>query len=808
MRNNRILPLLVLAIPLAGWPADSVRDRVNFDTGWKFHKGDARGAEAAAFDDSHWTPLNLPHDWSIEGPYSSANAAGMGYLPGGIGWYRKKFRAPANAQGRKVFIDFDGAYRDSDVWINGQHLGHRPYGYSSFEYDLTPYLKPGAEPNVLAVKVDHSEPADSRWYTGSGIYRHVWLVTTGSVHVAHWGAYVYTPVVKTSEALVTIETSTLNEGHRDCAIRLAISIEDSSGREVVTTTSLEQRVSAGASKTFVQQPVVPNPKLWSLETPVLYTAVLRVYAHGQLSDEYRVPFGIRILRYDANHGFFLNGKPEKFKGVCIHHDLGALGAAFSEVALERRLKTLKSLGVNAIRCSHNPMAPELYDLCDRMGILVMDEAFDEWTAGKHKWIQGWNKGKPGTDGYHEVFDEWSKRDIQDMVVRDRNHPSVVLWSIGNEIDYPGDPFGHPLGHSGLKPGMLDANILPSIARSLISAIKSLDGTRPVTQALADIAASNATGLANLLDVTGYNYLEDHYAHDHETYPERIVLGSENYHSLAAWRAVGTNEYVLGQFLWTGIDYLGESRSYPARGSTSGLLDFCGFRRPLSYLREALWSDSPMIYAAAQEGRRPAGGQTDFETNARPGRLVEHWNWASDARKTIPVEVYTNCDSAELYLNRRSLGQKTRANRLDPVLRWEVPNEPGTVRVAGTRDGGEAAHFELTTAGPPQRLQMIADRTRLAAEPEDLVHIEIRVTDAAGHRVFAANQPITVQVTGSAELVALDTGDSNDITPVKAARRNAYEGRILAIVRSSGSPGQATVRASAGEFKGEQTLTVK
>ena len=343
-----------------------------------------------------------------------------------------------------------------------------------------------------------------------------------------------------------------------------------------------------------------KPRLWSLDEPYLYTAVTRIFAGGTLIDESRTPFGIRTTRFDPNHGFFLNGKPLKLKGVCLHHDLGALGAAFSEAALERRLKALKELGVNAIRCSHNPMAPEEYDLCDRLGLLMMDEAFDEWTAGKHKWIEGWNAGTPGTRGYHEVFEEWSDRDISDMVLRDRNHPSIVLWSIGNEIDYPGDPFGHPLGRDGLKPGMLDAIDLVATARRLIADVKRLDGTRPVTEALADTRASNATGLASLLDVAGYNYLEQYYAADHKTYPERVLLGSENSHSLDAWRAVAASNFVAGQFLWTGIDYLGESERYPDRGSAAGLLDLCGFRKPLSYLREALWSARPMVYVAARE----------------------------------------------------------------------------------------------------------------------------------------------------------------------------------------------------------------
>jgi hypothetical protein len=804
---KQVLILAALAA-LPASAADRVRDRVNFDSAWKFYKGDTRGAEAATFNDSAWRRLNLPHDWSIEGPMSAANAAGTGFLPGGIGWYRKTFQLPAADEGRKFFIDFDGVYRDSDVWINGRHLGHRPYGYSSFEYDLTPYLKFGAESNVLAVRVDHSKFADSRWYNGSGIYRHVWLVSTGPVHIAHWGTYVSTPVVAPSEALVTIETTAVNELPREASVRLAVSIVDASGKEVASAAA-EKSIAAGAPAVFVQQPVVANPALWSPGAPVLYTAVVRLYADGKLSDEYRTPFGIRTLRFDPNHGFFLNGKPMKFQGVCIHHDLGALGAAFSEAALERRLKALQSIGVNAIRCSHNPMAPELYDLCDRLGLLVMDEAFDEWTAGKHKWIEGWNRGKPGTDGYHEAFNEWSRRDIQDMVLRDRNHPSVVLWSIGNEIDYPGDPFGHPRGHNGLKPDMLDANTLPAVARRLIGAIKELDGTRPVTQALADIQASNATGLANLLDVAGYNYLEEFYGRDHQTYPERIILGSENYHTLPAWRAVAENEYVLGQFLWTGIDYLGESRAYPARGSTSGLLDFCGFRKPQSYLREALWSDRPMIHAAASEARRTNALQTDFENNARTGRLVEHWNWAQDSRKTIPVDVYSNCEAAELFLNGRSLGQKAVADRLNPVLRWDVPNEPGTVRVIGLRKGREVAQFELTTAGPAHHLEMIADRTALAANPDALANVEIRVVDAAGRRVHGSSLSIAVQVDGEGALAALDSANPIDVTPVSAGHRNAFEGRILAIVRSSEKAGAVTVRASApGVQSGELRISAK
>jgi hypothetical protein len=396
-----------------------------------------------------------------------------------------------------------------------------------------------------------------------------------------------------------------------------------------------------------------------------------------------------------------------------------------------------------------------------------------------------------------------------MVRRDRNHPSIVLWSIGNEIDYPGDPFGHPLGRDGLKPGMLNADVLPMIARRLIGAVKELDGTRPVTQALADIQASNATGLASLLDVDGYNYQEQFYARDHAAYPERVIMGSENYHSLAAWRAVATNEYVVGQFLWTGVDYLGESGRYPARGSTSGLLDFCGFRKPLSYLREALWSGRPMVYAAAREPRSPAGPRTDFGAMAREGRLVEHWNWANDTRQSIPVEVFTNCSSAELFLNGRSLGEKAVADRFNPVLNWDAPNQAGVLRVTGKRNGQEAAHFELATAGAPDHLEILPDKNTLESGGRDLANLEVRVVDAAGRRVYSADSTVSVEVTGAGKLAAMDSADVRDITPAQAGHRRAYEGHVLAIVRSGASAGPVTVHASAPGLKpAEYTLQVQ
>ncbi|MGO9228249.1 MAG: glycoside hydrolase family 2 TIM barrel-domain containing protein [Bryobacteraceae bacterium] len=789
MIHKSFLLISLLAAATAMKSAEPVRERRNFDDGWKFHLGDVRGAEQPAVDDTAWRKLRLPHDWSIEGAYSTANGSGTGFLPGGIGWYRKTFQLGESLRGRRVFLAFDGVYRDSDVWINGHLMGHRPYGYSSFEYELTPHLHFGAAPNIAAVRVDHSVAADSRFYAGSGIYRHVWLTVTAPVHVAHWGTYVYTPVIGENQALVSIETTVINQSVAEAAVQLTTSIEDPTGREVATV-STNSRLAAGASHVFPQQTATPSPMLWRLDEPNLYTAVTRVFVSGTLADEVRAPFGIRSIRFDRDRGFFLNGVPLKLKGVCLHHDLGALGAAFSEAALERRLRLLKVLGVNAIRCSHNPMAPQEYDLCDRLGLLVMDEAFDEWTGGKHKWIQGWNAGTPGTRGYHEVFDEWADRDLADMVLRDRNHPSIVLWSIGNEIDYPGDPFGHPLGRDGLQPGMRDAAELVPTARRLVADVKRLDGTRPVTQALADTLASNATGLASLLDAAGYNYLEQYYSRDHLTYPNRVIYGSENSHSLAAWRAVAENDYVAGQFLWTGVDYLGEAARYPSRGSAAGLLDLCGLRKPIAYFRQALWSDRPMVYVAAREA-----GAVD-SPSGRPAPPVEHWNWAGDARTAIPVEVYTNCASVELFLNGRSLGEKPVADRLDPVLHWDVPNQPGVVRAVGKRDSREVVRFELATAGAPHRIELTPDRTALAAGGQDLSHVAIQIVDAEGRRVCQAGVTVEVEATGAGELATLDTGDLTDLSPVRSNHRKTYQGRALAIVRAGDAPGRIALSVSA------------
>ncbi len=802
----RLAAALILAV-VPGY-SQAPRERQLFDNGWRFHLGDVNQGQATSLSDKDWRQVDLPHDWSIEGPYSPKNASGTGFLPGGVAWYRKTFPLPASWRGRKVSIRFDGVYRDSTVWINGELLGSRPYGYSTFEYDLTPHLRPAGTSNVLAVRVDHSVVADSRWYPGSGIYRHVWLNVTGPVHIGSWDPYITTPVVAEAEALASIETRVLNDSAAEARAALVTSVLNERAEEVASA-KMEQPIAAGQGKTFAQQVTIPRPSLWSPNQPRLYTAVSRVYLDGALVDEQRTRFGIRNFYFSPDQGLVLNGQPVKMRGVCIHHDLGALGAAFFEEALERRLKSFKEIGVNAIRCSHNPMAPEFYDLCDRLGFLVMDEAFDEWIGGKRKWAEGWNAGVAARRGYHESFEEWGVRDAQDMVLRDRNHPSIVMWSIGNEIDYPDDPFTHPRGRGGVKANSLSADLMPAIARRLISAVKHFDTTRPVTMALADINASNATGVANMLDVVGYNYLEQFYDRDHKAYPNRVIYGSENSRTLDAWRPVALNPYVGGQFLWTGMDFIGEARRFPTHGSSSGLLDLQGFRKRDAWFRQALWSDKPMVYAAAWGAGSDEARMADWPKNLGRTPLVERWGWTGDPRKNIPIEIYTNCDSVELLLNGRSLGEKPIADRLLPALVWAVPNESGTVEVVGKRAGVAAARFELKTIGQPERIELSPDLKTLKNDGTQVATIEVQAVDRNGNRVPDAVRPVTFEVAGAGRLIASGNADLTDNTPMTSSQVKLYQGRAVAVVRSGAGSGKITVRAiSAGLTAGEVVLDVQ
>lgn len=769
--------------------SNSPRTSIDFDHGWCFSKTDPATAAMARFDDSAWRRISLPHDWSIEEPFNPNLASGTGFLPGGIGWYRKHFHLDPSARGKIVTIEFDGIYNHSEVWLNGNFVGGRPYGYSSFECDLTPCLKFGTNDNVIAVRVDHSRFADSRYYTGSGIYRHVRLRITDPLHIASWGTFVTTPEVSEDSAVIQIETSVVNRSSASRNVSLQSEIIAPDGR-VVGSTTAAGNLESGTNQSLTQKITIAHPQLWSLETPQLYTLKSALNSDSNMADETTSTFGIRSLRFDPGKGFFLNDKPVKIKGVCIHHDAGCLGAAVPEKVLERRLRVLKELGANAIRTSHNPPAPELLDLCDHLGLLVMDEAFDEFTPGKNKWIAGRNAGTPARFGYAEDFAVWSARDVQDMVRRDRNHPSIIMWSIGNEIDFANDPFSHPVLGDEYHPEHPPAEDLAELARPLVAAVKQVDSTRPVTMALANVAMSEAVGLPELLDVVGYNYQEWRYPEDHANYPKRFIFGSENGQRYNDWAAARDNDYVGGQFLWVGIDFLGEAGPWPNHGSRSGLLDLCGFKKPLAWFRQSLWSDQPMVYLCASL-------QSTNETDRSPRLPVECWNWPPHAN--VSVRCFTTCPEVQLLLNNRLIGTRRRADAYNGALNWNIPFEPGVLEAVG-RDGDKTVcEFALKTAGRPSRIELLPDTTHLAADGQDICHVEFRVVDSHGVRVPDAENELNFEVAGPAKIIGLENGNLNTTEPYGTEKRQAFQGRGLAILQSTQTAGKITLKARASHL---------
>ncbi len=755
----------------------------DWDAGWRFSKGEFAAAMSPGFDDSGWRSVDVPHDWSTEEPFRADYGSGNGYAAGGIGWYRKHFPADPAWKGRSVTVEFDGVYANAEVWLNGQFVGGRPYGYSSFALELTPLLKPEVEDNVLAVRVDHSRFADSRWYTGSGIYRQVRLVVTDPLRIAHWGTYVTTPAVTADSATVRIETAVQNGCSDEKIFTVQSDLLNADGQVVATAAGPTVTAPSVAAETVVQTIALPHPRLWSPDSPTLYTLRSRVLEHEVVRDETLTPFGVRTIRFDPDKGFALNGTPMKLKGVCLHHDAGPLGAAVPAAVWERRLRTLKEIGVNAIRTSHNPPAPELLDLCDQLGFLVKDEAFDEFTPTKNKWAAGWNQGEPSRFGYGEFFNEWSVRDMQDMVRRDRNHPSVILWSIGNEIDYPNDPFSHPILGKDYRPANPRAENLVTCAEPLVAAAHALDRTRPVTAALASIVMSNAVGLPEKLDAVGYNYQEAAYAADHARYPQRVIFGSENSHDYGAWLAARDNAYVGGQFLWTGIDYLGEAGVWPNRASGAGLLDLCGFKKPSAWFRQSLWSDEPMVYVCVP-----------LSADNRRSAAAEHWNWTVGT--TVSVACYTNCTEVELTLNGRSLGVKPATAAVEGVLTWQIPYEPGVLRAVGRNGGREVCNFALETAGAASRIALLPDRRQLRAGQRDICHLEFQVVDARGVRVPDAAQVVAFELAGPAELLAVGNADLSSPENCRGATHAVFNGRGLAFLRSTDVAGDITIRATA------------
>lgn len=794
------LLLLLGSQPTMGQP---VREKVDFDEGWKFHLGDVNGAQYRDFDDSEWRWLDVPHDWSIEEDFSREHASAQGYLPGGIGWYRKTFTVPESDRGKTIEVLFDGVYQNSEVWVNGEFLGKRPFGFISFAYDLTEHLNYGGE-NVISVRVDHSNDADSRWYTGSGITRHVWLKKVNPVRVGQWGVFVRTPRVEEEQATVKVTTNVVNDTDEGRTVTLYNAVEGADER--VEEEGVTVQVPPRAERKVDQEIKVENPSLWSPDAPHLYRLVSEIEHDGQLTDRKETPFGIRSTRFDAQEGFFLNGESMLIKGVCLHNDAGALGSAVPVQEWRDRLRLMKEMGANAIRTSHNPPPPELLTLADEMGFLVMDEAFDEWKLGKKKWIQGWNVGQEEgaaglTDyysqhGYSDFFEEWAKQDLQDMVRRDRNHPSVILWSIGNEVDYPNDPYTDPTrdDYQAWRPSAYEVT---EIARHLYDYVKAVDDTRPVTAAVANTPLASETGYAALLDVVGYNYQEQYYEEHHAAFPERKIIGSENGDSYEAWQAVTENDYVPGQFLWTGIDYLGEAGRFPNRSNDSGLVTLSNVRKPGFFYRKSLWTEEPMVYLATADSMRE--GDYDDEGGA------SHWTW--DGHKGEPVEVvaYTNSEAVELYLNGESLGRKVPADTETPWVRWSVPYEPGTLRAVARNDGEQVATHELRTAGAPERIRLTPNRSTIGANGDDISSVRVEVTDAEGVRVPHAAHEIQFDVEGVGENIGVGNSDHESLAPYKADYRNVYNGRARIVVQSSGPAGEIRVEASAEGLASDEVI---
>lgn len=767
-----------------------------FNDNWKFYKGDVSNADQISFDDSGWRTVDLPHDWSIEGPFDEQWASSTAYLPAGVGWYRKTFELNNNLRSKNIFLYFDGVYKNSEVWINGHYLGKRPNGFIPFQYEITSFLNKTGK-NIVAVKVDHSQFADSRWYTGSGIYRNVYLIATEPVHIDLWGVYFTSPQVSSQNATASVTVSVINQTISNTPVLVEAQLINAKGKKV---TSQGQQVMVGSNSKAVAKLsfIVSHPLLWSTEHPNLYKLVVKLKVNGRESDNISQRVGFRSIKFDKDRGFFLNGQNMKIKGVCIHDDAGALGVAVPEEVWQRRLKLLKEAGCNSLRMSHNPHADYLYDLADRMGFLVMDEAFDEWEVGKNKWIKGWNVGTPGNDGYHSDFKQWADRDIQDMVLRNRNHPSIFLWSIGNEIDYPNDPYTHKVLNTGRNPqiygkgytpGKPPAQRLTEIAKQLVKDVKKCDTTRPVTAALAGVVMSNEVGYPEALDVVGYNYQEFRYADDHKKYPERIIYGSENGMALSAWNAVENNDYISAQYLWTGIDYLGEARSWPARSSMAGLLDLAGFPKPSYYLRQSLWSDKPMVYLAT------AVVSKDNRNRRMPANL---WKYNED--DSVVVSCFTNCDDAELFINGHSSGKKNLSDANEKILTWRTVYQPGTLLVKGYRNGVEKAQYSLQTFDKAYAIRAKTDRLSFDPSKRQLAQIEIMVVDKNGIPIANADNEVMITIDGPAELIGMESGSPISHENYKSNKRKLFNGKLIAYVQSRQQAGTIKINITSSGLK--------
>ncbi|HEY3861357.1 MAG TPA: glycoside hydrolase family 2 TIM barrel-domain containing protein [Verrucomicrobiae bacterium] len=757
MKKNAVIFAIFAAMI---FPAAS--EVLPFDSNWRFFKGDAPGAEVPNFNAADWQAVRVPHDWAIAGPFNKDNPAGGAgaFLPAGAGWYRKEFTPAQSINGRRLYIEFDGVMANSDVWINGHLLGHRPNGYASFCYDMTPYLRGAGQRNVLAVRADDAPQPASRWYAGAGIYRHTHLMVFDPVHIEPWSEFITTPQVTATQALVRARATVTNQSDspRDVSLTLHVAGQ--------TAASKPQTVPPGGSADFSVDVRLPDPRRWDIAGPFVYSAALAI--DGANADADNVRFGIREFRFDPATGFWLNGRNFKLHGVCLHGDGSCFGTAVPMSVWRRRLSALRELGANAIRTAHNPPDPAFLDLCDAMGFLVMDEFFDCWTVGKNKY------------DYHLYFNDWSKIDARGAIRRDRNHPSIILYSVGNEI--------HDTPKAALAKGILAA---------LVEVCHQNDPTRPATQALfrPNVSGDFTNGLADLLDVIGVNYRDNELIAAHRAKPSRKIIGTEQRQDRATWLECRDHPQEAGQFLWTGVDYLGESRRWPIVAAGSGLLDRCGQPRPMAFQRQSWWSDKPMVFAARRlSAERTEAGDPGFAPLDRSQTLFADWTPRDLSPHEETVEVYSNCKKVELFLNGHSMGARPMPEDASP-LEWKVPFEPGTLEAAGFNEGMAAAQHTLRTAGPPAKIRLAAGD---AIHPgwESAASVRAEVEDANGVRAPSATNLITFAVEGPAAIVAVDSADNASHEPFQSHQRRAFQGECFAMIEALLKSGSIRVTASA------------
>jgi beta-galactosidase len=777
--------VLIFTISQVHAQTSNPREIIPFDEDWHFWLGDNMSAKQPNFDDSHWQLINLPHDWSIEGsvnppPDGNKNS---GYFIHGIGWYRKSFVSPSDTL-KKVVIEFDAVYMNSEVWINGQFLGQRPYGFIGFRYDITEFLKRDRSQNVIAVRVDDSSDPSLRWYAGSGIYRHVRLITTGYTHFhLDGGISISTPEISAEKAVVKtdyiIDPNFFTEQEyqawvkdpwkvkpQTMSIILRSYVLASDGKIIASTESKLALQSMHPGQHASQQIIVQNPRLWSDSTPNLYQLHSTLILDGRTIDETSTTFGIRKLEYIPDHGLFVNGKSTKLKGVCLHQDGGSFGNAVPKAIWAYRLSLLKEMGCNAIRTSHHPFAPEFYDLCDQLGFYVFDEAFDEWTRD---WTLNFTENTRGKAkyGYHLYFNQWYEPDLRAMLRRDRNHPSVILYSIGNEIP---DQFND----EGWK-----------LAKKLVTICHEEDSTRPATSACDQSYVSSRNGFMDQLDIAGYNYIDrlyhdSTYVPEHRRFPHRLFLGTETSHQIHNWLGVRDNEYVIGDFIWTGIDYFGETGDLPNRGSRSGEIDLAGGKKAGFYQRAAYWRNDPVLQIFVLTGEKPK-----YPWLSQPALLK--WNWPE--KTNVTVRAATNCDEVELFLNNRSLGKKAISHNLYSND-WNVDYNSGELKAIAYIKGKQVVTSKLLTVEVASKLQITSLTLPIAS---DLVLCEVTVTDKAGLKVIDGKAAITIKVEGEGKLIGLDSGELDYTGSFKTNTRNSYQGRLLVAVKRISAEAKGEIR---------------